>query len=193
MVDALLLFGQQEQIGIGIDYIDARALQQKLTVELRATTVRHALDTITHHFGYRWLVNGPVVRVTHSGAMVGRRNLLNTRIANFKVSDMPIGLADCKLKGALHYALNPASDGIVGDCPYNAESRVRRVEMDNAPVRQILDAIVSGGNAAWVVQQPPWTMDKDLGHGLWQVLPYNRTDGRYSLGLQVWGLGLHER
>jgi hypothetical protein len=65
--------------------------------------------------------------------------------------------------------------------------------MDNAPVWRILDAIVSEGNAAWVVQQPPWTMDKDLGYGLWQVLPYNRTDGKYSSGLQVWGLGLHDR
>jgi len=193
MIDALLMFGQQEHIGIGIDYIDAPAFQQRVSVQLGATTVGHVLDSITHRFGYIWSMNGPVVRVTHAGAMVGKRNLLNKRIPRFKVSDMPIGLADCKLKGTLHSTLNPTSTGIVGDCPYSTESKVRRVEMDNASVRQILDAIVSDGNAAWVVQQPPWTMDKDLGHGLWQILPYNTTDGRYSSGLQVWGLGLHDR
>lgn len=193
MIDALLMFGQQERIGIGIDYIDATALQQRVTVQLRATTVGHVLDSITHRFGYRWSVIGSVVRVTHTGAMVGERNLLNTRIPSFKVSDVPIRLADCNLRVTLYSVLNPTSKGILGDCMYSPESQVGRVEMENAPVWQILDAIVSKGNAAWVVQQPPWTMDKDLGYGLWQVLPYNRTDGKYSSGLQVWGLGLHNR
>jgi hypothetical protein len=195
MIDALLLFGQQEHIGVGIDYIDAAALQQRVTIQLRAATVADVLDAITHRFGYRWSSNGRVVRITHSGAMVGSRNLLNTRIAKFKVSEMPLEQANCDLKIAFYFALNPKSSGIVGDCPYGGiEYRISGLDVKNTTVRQILDALVSQhGNGAWVVQQPPWTMDKDLGYGLWRLLAYDRTDGEYSRGLLVRGLGLQNR
>jgi hypothetical protein len=195
MIDALLLFGQQEHIGIGIDYIDAAALQQRFTIQLRAATVADVLDAITHRFGYRWSSNGRVVRITHPEAMIGSRNLLNTRIAKFKVSDMPLEQADCHLKMAFSFALNPKSNGIVGDCPYGGvEYRISSLDVKKASVRQILDALVSQhGNGAWVVQQPPWTMDKDLGYGLWKVLAYDKTDGEYSRRLLVRGLGLQNR
>ena len=195
MIDALLLFGQQEHIGVGIDYIDAAAFQQRVTIQLRDATVADVLDTITRPFGYQWSANGQVVRVTHPGGMVGKRNLLNTRIAKFEVSEMPIEQADCRLKIAFHFALHPNSSGIAGDCPYGGIAyRIGSMEMKSATVRQILDAIVSQrGNGAWVVQQPPWTMDKDLGHGFWKVLAYDRTDGAYSRGLLVQGLGVQRR
>jgi hypothetical protein len=194
MIDALLVFGQQERIGIGIDYIDAAAFQQRVTVHLRDITIADVLNEITHRFGYRWSINGGVVRITHRGAMVGSRNLLNARISKFKVSDVPLEQADCDLKIAFYFALNPKSSGIVGDCPYSGiEYRIGPLDVKNATVGQILDALVSQhGNGAWVVQQPPWTMDKDLGYGLWKVLAYNRTNGEYSRGLQVRGLGLQD-
>jgi len=195
MIDALLLFGQQEHIGIGIDYIDVAALEQRFTIQLRAATFADVLDVITHRFGYRWSTNGRVVRITHPGATVGSRSLLDTRIAKFKVSEMPLEQVDCNLKIAFYFALNPKSSGIVGDCPYGGiEYRIDGLDVKNATVRQILDALVSQhGNGAWVVQQPPWTMDKDLGYGLWKVLAYDKTDGEYSRGLQVRGLGLQNR
>jgi hypothetical protein len=99
-------------------------------------------------------------------------------------------LANCDLEMALFYLTQTTNKGIVGDCPYSAEPTVS-IAVKDATVSQILDAMVASGNAAWVVQQPSWTMDKDLGFGLWQVLAYDRTDGRYSAGLEVWGLGLH--
>lgn len=195
MIDALLLFGQQEHIGVGIDYIDTAALQQRVTIQLRAATVADVLDAITHPFGYRWSTNGRVVRITHLGAMVSSRNLLNTQIARFKVSDVPLEQADCNLKIAFYFALNPKSTGMVGDCLYGGiEYRIDPLDVRNATVGQILDALVSQhGNGAWVVQRPPWTMDKDLGYGLWKVLAYDRTDGEYSRELQVRGLGLQNR
>jgi len=195
MIDAVLLFGQQERIGLGIDYIDAAALQQRVTIHLRTATVADVLDAITRRFGYRWSTNGRVVRITHPGAMVGSRNLLNTRIAKFKVSDVPLEQADCNLKIAFYFALNPKGTGIVGDCPYGGlEYRIGPLDVKNATVGQILDALISQhGNGAWVVQQPRWTMDKDLGYGLWKMLAYDRTDGEYSRALQVRGLGLQNR
>ncbi len=76
--------------------------------------------------------------------MVGSRNLLNTRIAKFKVSEMPLEQDDCNLKIAFYFALNPKSSGIVGDCPYGGiEYRIDGLDVNNATVRQILDALVS--------------------------------------------------
>ena len=60
--------------------------------------------------------------------------------------------------------------------------------------QSVLNQIVSQhGNGAWIVQQPPWTMGKDLGYGLWKVLEYATTDAEYSRELQVRGLGLQAR
>ena len=95
----------------------------------------------------------------------------------------------------LYFALNPKSGGISGDAPGgNLAFRVGPFDLKNATVRDILNQIVSQhSNGAWIVQQPPWTMGKDLGYGLWKVLEYDRTDAGYSRELQVWGLGLQVR
>ena len=95
----------------------------------------------------------------------------------------------------LYFVLNPNSGGIAGDSPGgNLAFRVGPFDLKNATVRDILNLIVSQhSNGAWVVQQPPWTMGKDLGYGLWKVLEYDRTDGQYSRELQVRGLGLQNR
>ena len=92
----------------------------------------------------------------------------------------------------LYFVLNPNSSGIAGDSPGgNLAFRVGPFYLKNATVRDILNQIVSQHrNGAWVVQQPPWTMGKDLGYGIWKVLEYDRTDGEYSRELQVRGLGL---
>jgi hypothetical protein len=47
-------------------------------------------------------------------------------------------------------------------------------------------------NSAWVVQQPPWNMDKEPSYGLCRLFEYDGNNGaKYSGLLQVWGLGLH--
>jgi hypothetical protein len=152
MIDALLLFGQQEHIGIGIEYIDVAALQQRMTVQLHATTAADVLNAITHRFGYRWSSDGRMVRITHPGTMVGNRNLLNTRIATFKVSKRPLELADCNLKIAFYFALNPKSSGVLGDCPYGGiKYRIDGFEMKNATIRQFstLSSLSTATERGW--------------------------------------------
>jgi hypothetical protein len=108
---------------------------------------------------------------------------------------MTLQAASLKLLGTLYWALNPHSTGIVGDYPGgNPKFRVGPRRMQNATIRQILNRIVAQRrNGAWVVQEPPWNMDKDPSCGLWRVLEYDRNNGaRYSGLLQVWGLGLHD-
>ena len=130
--------------------------------------------------------------VAHDGEPQSRRNLLNTRIPEFAI-DKEVTLQDASLKllGALYWALNPHSAGIIGDYPGgNLKFRVGPLRMGNATVRQILNRIVSQRRSgAWVVQQTPWNMDKDPSYGLWRVFEYDGNNGaKYSALLQVWGL-----
>ena len=85
LIDALLSFGAQERIPIGIDYIDKAAFRQRMNLEFRERKVREILDALTHPLGYRWSMAGAVVSVTHDGALLGRSNLLNTRIPQFRI------------------------------------------------------------------------------------------------------------
>jgi hypothetical protein len=192
MIDALLKLGHQEEFGVGIDYIDAAAFEKKLSISVRDSTVASVLDQITRALGYMWSVQGHAINVTHPGVMLGRRNVLNTRIRHFKVGPMPIEQAGCQLAIAFKFALNPKMQGLAGDCPFGgSDQRIDGLQMNNSTVREILNALVSQhGNGAWVVQQPSWTLNKDLGFGVWKLLAYDRADGRYSRMLLVRGLGL---
>lgn len=92
----------------------------------------------------------------------------------------------------LYFILNPNRGGIAGDSAGgNLTFRVGPFNLKNTTVRDILNEIVSQhSNGAWLVQQPPWTMGKDLGYGLWKVVEYEKTDAQYSRALQARGLRL---
>jgi hypothetical protein len=196
MIDALLQLGQEQQVPIGIEYIDAAAFRSPITLHARNSTMGALLDTITHGQGYRWSIQDGVVIVTNDGAPQGRKNLLNTRIPEFTIEkEVTLQAASLKLLGALYWALNPHSTGIMGDYPGgNPKFLLGPLRMKNAKIRQILNRIVSQHrNGAWVVQQTPWNMDKDPSYGLWRVFEYDGNHGaKYSGPLQVWGLGLHD-
>lgn len=196
MIDALLQLGQEQQIPIGIEYIDAAAFRSRISLREQNTAVGKLLDTITHGQGYSWFANGGVVMVTHDGALQGRKNLLNLRIFEFTIArEVTLQAASLELLGKLYFLLHPHATGIVGDYPSgNPQFRVGPWTMRYATVRQILNCIVSQRrNGAWVVQQPPWNTDKDPPYGLWRVFEYDGNDGaKYSALLQVWGLGLHD-
>src|SRR5229473_6435533 len=195
LIDALLSFGGQEHIPIGIEYIDKAAFQQRISVEFRERNVKEILDAITQPVGYRWFIKGPVVLVTHDGALFGKSNLLNIRIPQFRIGETSMHEASLALSLHLYFVLNPNSGGIAGDSPGgNLAFRIGPFNLKNTTVRDILNEIVSQhSNGAWVVQQPPWTMGKDLGYGLWKVLEYDGSDAEYSRDLQVRGLDLQTR
>jgi hypothetical protein len=195
LIDALLSFGAQEHVPIGMEYIDYAAFQKQMNLEFRERSVREILDALTHPLGYVWSMSGAVVSLTHDGALVGKSNLLNTRIPQFRIGEISMHEASLALSLHLYFVVNPKSGGIAGDSPGgNQAFRVGPFDLKNATVRDILNRIVSQhSNGAWIVQQPPWTMGKDLGAGLWKVLEYDSTDAEYSRELQVRGLGLQAR
>jgi len=192
MIDALLQLGREQQIPIGIEYIDATAFRSRITLHAQDTTVGRLLDTITHAQGYSWLPEGNVVTLTHNGALQGRKNLLNLRISEFTIKrEVTLQAASQLLLGKLYSVQHPHPTGIVGDYPSgNPQFRVGPWTMRNAVVRQILNRIVSQhNNGAWVVQQAPWNMDKEPSYGLWRLFEYDGNNGaKYSGLLQVWGL-----
>jgi hypothetical protein len=70
LIDALLSFGGQEHIPIGIEYIDKAAFQQRISVEFRGRTVKEILDAITHPVGHlsdtRWHTGREIKSAEHS-------------------------------------------------------------------------------------------------------------------------------
>ena len=195
MIDALLQLGQEQQIPIGIEYIDAIAFRSRITLHEQDTTVGKLLDAITHAPGYYWSVQGYVITVSHKGAPKGRKSLLNLRVSDFTIArEVTLQAASQQLLGMLYFVEHPHA-GIIGDYPSgNPQFRVGPWTMRNATVRQILNRIVSEhNNGAWVVQQAPWNMDKEPSYGLWRLFEYDGNNGaKYSALLQVWGLGLHD-
>jgi len=110
MIDGLLQLGQEQQVPIGIEYIDAAAFSSRMTLHTRNSTVGSLLNTITHGQGYRWFIQDGVVMVTHHGEPEGRKNLLNTRIPEFAIDkEITLQAASVKLLGALYWVLNPHS------------------------------------------------------------------------------------
>ncbi|MGA7925318.1 MAG: hypothetical protein WCA20_04925 [Candidatus Sulfotelmatobacter sp.] len=85
MIDALLQSGQEQHVPIGIEYIDAAAFRNRITLHVRNSTMGRLLDAITHGQSYRWFIQDGVVMVTHDAAPQGRKNLLNTRIPEFTI------------------------------------------------------------------------------------------------------------
>jgi hypothetical protein len=196
MIDALLQFGQEQQVPIGIEYINAVAFRSRITLHPRDANVGSLLDTITHGQGYRWFIQDGVVMVTHHGEPQSRKNLLDMRIPEFanQQRDYPASRQP-QIAGRSLVVTECPQHWIVGDYPAgNPKFRVGRLRMKSATVRQILNRIVTQRrNGAWVVQQPPWNMDKDPSYGLWRVVEYDGNQGPpYSRLLQVWGLGLHD-
>ncbi|MBA3913807.1 MAG: hypothetical protein H0X25_08120 [Acidobacteriales bacterium] len=195
LINALLMLGQQEHIPLAIEYIDKKAFESRISLDVRNASLQQVLTAITRPAGYYWMLSGSVVTVTHSGALTGVANLLNARIPRFTIPESTLQHASMVLAVNLYSVLNPHSGGIAGDYPRgNRQYLSGPFDLKDRTVREILNRIVSQHrNGAWVVQQPPWTMGEDLGYGFWTVIEYDRTDSTYSNRLQVRGLGLSSR
>jgi hypothetical protein len=123
-----------------------------MNLEFRRRSGREILDALTHPLGYRWSIAGAVVSVTHDGALVGKSNLLNTRIPRFRIGETSMHEASLALSLHLYFVVNPKSGGIAGDSPGgNLVFRVGPFDLKNATVRDLLNQIVS---------QPQWRLDR---------------------------------
>lgn len=79
MIDALLQLGQEQEIPIGIEYIDAAAFRNRITLHVGNSTMGILLDTITHGQGYYWFKQGEVVIPRPKVTSVTRRAAQQSR------------------------------------------------------------------------------------------------------------------
>src|SRR5258708_7066097 len=82
-IEALLRLAQEQHIPLGIDYLDATAVQKPITVSQAPANVADAIGAILANLrGYRWDLHNGVVHITHTVPR-GERNLLDFVLPRF--------------------------------------------------------------------------------------------------------------
>lgn len=183
LLDALLQFGRQQRLPMGIEYLDIRATDQPISVDVGPATVGKVLDTILRHEpGYSWSIQNGILHITNVGALRGRMNLLDRVLSEFSVPKDTLTDADYLLKMTLYVELHPKVQGFGGDIPGEiSRTQVGPFKLTHVTVREALDEIVrEAGDAAWVVQVPPESLDHVPSYGLWRVIEYQPGMPKYG-------------
>lgn len=174
-VDALLVLGQQEQLPLGIEYVDRDALEQPLTRHFQEATLGEIIRAILGgRDGYSWQVRDGVLDVTHKLEASGKRNLFDYVIPEFAIGRCSLADASNLLYLELDRQLHPQTTGYAGDYnPGSCQEMIGPFELRNMSVRQILSRLVSASNrAAWIVRVQPGGLDYLPRGGLWTIIEY---------------------
>ncbi len=181
--DALLLLAQQENLPMGIEYIDERSLTQPLSIETGPTKVSSVLKLIlSHAHGYKYSVQYGVIIIGHTGLPQSNRNLLGYKLASFEAPRRSLDDLSRYLQISLAHELHPDVKGWAWDyIPARPVVLAGPLSYRNASIEQILCGVVSNGTpAAWVLTVTPARLQaKDSGE-LWHILPYTAPPTRYS-------------
>ena len=183
VIDALLQLGRQEQIPMGIEYIDLQALEEPISVTTGPSTVAEVLNAIlSKASGYSWSVRDGVVAISHASIGRNHRNLLNWRLSHFSVTKMTLADASHLLEMTLAHELQPDVKGWVGSySPGNSRKTVGPLDLHDVSVRKALNRLVAqAGSAAWIVQVPPGGLGQLPSYGLWRIVEYETTAGPYA-------------
>lgn len=188
-LDTLLLFCQQQEIPLGVEYVDETLLRSPVAVKVSRSTVGEVLDKIlTSVKGYRWLIENGVIVVTHvSLERDDSQNILRLRVAQFKTSESTLAEASNILRMTIDRQLNPDVRGWVGSYPPgNTRRKIGPLVLKNLSVRTILNHLVAEhGSAAWIVNVPPGNLGELTSWGLWRMVEYEEPPRRYSAELEL--------
>jgi hypothetical protein len=199
-LDALLDFGQREQIPLGVEYVSREAVEVPTTVDLHEATVTEILEAICpKNRGYRWAVEQDVVVVTHSRVPPGKQNLLNRAIPAFSVGRTPLQSANVALNMTLFPRVYPRPEPYgfvnIGE-PGDPKDLVGPLNLKNPSVRRVLNELVrQNRNAAWVVTVRPENMGRfDMGKH-WRILEYESPPRRWAgfLRQSIFGVAQHSQ
>jgi hypothetical protein len=177
LVDALLQLGQQEEIPLGIEYVDRESQETPTIVKMEKTTVGAILEKlVAQERGCSWRVREGVLTVTQGSAEPARENLLNRMIPQFSVSRCSVSEASNLLWMDLEQQLDPTIKGFAGDFfPADGQNLIGPLTMRNAPVWRVLNRLVTvNQKGAWIVQVANGRLDKLPGYGLWRIVEYQR-------------------
>ena len=187
LIEALLKLGQQEQVPLGIEYVNREALVNPLTKDFHNTTVGEIVHALLGGGkGYTWRVRGGVLNVSHRSVASGQANLLNRVLPKFAITKCTLEVASHGLYMELCLHLHPEITGWAGDFyPGNLQNLIGPLELRNAPVRQILNCLVSANKkGAWIVRVQPGCLNQLPSGGLWTITDYETPPRRYAEDLR---------
>jgi hypothetical protein len=205
LIGAIVQLAKGERIALAIEYANPDDLAQRVTVKLGPTTVGQVLDALLPRSkGYSVRVQSGVVHLLNKAVTSRRPTLLDRVIPEFSVTphgrmQITVVMASGWLVEALERLLYPWPKspghrpmGIAGSGPVGLmQNQIGPLKLRNKTVRQILDRLVSEHhNSAWIIVVPPDEMDRLPHNGpffydinLWDILEYDRSQGRWSDGL----------
>ncbi len=173
LVKCLLDLAYEYQLPLALEYVEDKALDQQLVLELRDQTLRGVLLAVVRNAsGYQLSIAGGIVDVYAPRARENPANLLNKLIKNFSVSSADTHFADAALFCTLSREIEPSSACVGSIVPGQWGTKQVSVHMQNARVYEILNAIISeNGSAIWTVTVPPADLSKTPIVDLWHIYP----------------------
>jgi hypothetical protein len=166
--------GQQEQVPLGIEYVDRDALEKPISHDFRNATIGEIVRALLGGTGgYTWRVRDGVLNIAHqSTAAPG--NLLDRVLPDFEISKCSVGTASAALYFALYRDLHPEVTGYAGEFdPGNPDNVIGPLKLRNTPVRHVLNLLANGSKKrAWIVRVPPGHLDQLPPDGLWTIIEY---------------------
>ena len=181
LVEALLQLGQQEDIPLGIEYVDRESLEKPISVKMDETTAGGILEKLLgQEGGYSWRVREGVLTVGHGSAVSARENLLNRVIPQFSVPRCLVSEANNLLLMDLELQLDPTIKGFAGDYfPGDSQNLIGPLTMRNVPVWRVLNRLVTvNQKGAWIVKVANGPLDKLPSYGLWKIVEYQKSPQR---------------
>jgi hypothetical protein len=182
-IEALIKFGEQNDLCFGIEYVDRSVLTKKLDFNIQNTTVRGAIETI---LGSRPLSIEPHFGVIEiSQRRPKKKGLFDIVISKWVAQRGPLQMASWLLHVRLAQDLNPQIKGFAGDAAAgNAQDEVGPFSEVNQPLRYLLDKIVAQSKgASWIAQIPPSAAEAPVlpeDRRAWTIVEYQGPSADYA-------------
>jgi len=162
-LQALLRLAAQFEIPLGVEWVRPSKPDGEIDLVFTGETVREILCSVVRSQpGYTFRVEGSIVHVFPEGALVDRGSFLNLSIRKFELENEFGAYASHKLHNIVQTIVSPPDwppgSGVAGSIASGEEDRRISLTLENATVRDILDAIASATHMnVWVVAYPEKT------------------------------------
>ena len=158
-LEALHDLARNERIPMGVEWVKTPTATSTLELKLHNASVQQVLDALVRtQPSYEWQLEGGLVHVFPRALMADRHNFLNLHIRSFTAKEKELPLASRDLRHEVQRLINPElyKAGWGGHTAIGAgEEKKLSVELRDATVRQILDALVlAHQEAIWIVTFP---------------------------------------
>jgi hypothetical protein len=158
-------------------------LEKPISEDFHDTTVGGIVQALLDgRSGYTWRVRDGVLNVSHRSVAAGKANLFDRVLPEFVIRRCSVADASNVLYMSLNNHLHPEVTGYAGEYdPGDPQNLIGPLELRNAPVRQVLNRLVSSTKkGAWVVRVQPCSLDQLPSGGLWTIIEYETPPRQYA-------------